>query len=387
MKPPIELSLEDARFLALKNQKLLERDDHHNKKDLLKIIEKIGYVQIDTISIVERAHHHILWTRLPAYKKSMLDDLMKEKKIFEYWSHAAAFLPMKDYRFSLRRKENYKERYKAWAKKNKKIIDFARDRITNEGPLQSKDFEHPPRVKSGWWDWKPAKEALEYLFHAGQFMVAERKNFQKVYDLTERVLPKKIDTITPSYEEHCEHLIMNAINANGFASQKEMFYLRRGDSKIPLSVINRLAEEKKIIPVKINGVEDEKYYTTKENLKQLNKKEFTKDVHILSPFDNLVIQRKRLKTLFDFDYVIECYVPAAKRKFGYYVLPIVYGDKFIGRLDAKADRGNNLLRIINLWFEDKAKPDKNFKEIFKKRIDELTIFTGCEENNLEKFLK
>jgi len=387
MKPPIELSLEDARFLALKNQKLLERDDHHNKKDLLKIIEKIGYVQIDTISIVERAHHHILWTRLPAYKKSMLDDLMKEKKIFEYWSHAAAFLPMKDYRFSLRRKENYKERYKAWAKKNKKIIDFARDRITNEGPLQSKDFEHPPRVKSGWWDWKPAKEALEYLFHAGQFMVAERKNFQKVYDLTERVLPKKIDTITPSYEEHCEHLIMNAINANGFASQKEMFYLRRGDSKIPLSVINRLAEEKKIIPVKINGVEDEKYYTTKENVKQLNKKEFTKDVHILSPFDNLVIQRKRLKTLFDFDYVIECYVPAAKRKFGYYVLPIVYGDKFIGRLDAKADRGNNLLRIINLWFEDKAKPDKNFKEIFKKRIDELTIFTGCEENNLEKFLK
>ncbi len=387
MKPSIELSLEDARFLALKNQKLLERDNHHTKKDLHKIIEKIGYVQIDTISIVERAHHHILWTRLPAYKKSMLDDLMKEKKIFEYWSHAAAFLPMKDYRFSLLRKGNYKERYKAWAKKNRKIIDFARDRITNEGPLQSKDFEHPPRIKSGWWDWKPAKEALEYLFHAGEFMVAERKNFQKVYDLTERVLPKKIDITVPTYEEHCEHLTFNSINANGFASQKEMFYLRRGDSKIPLSVINRLAEEKKIIPVKINGVEDEKYYTTKENLKQLSKKEFVKDVHILSPFDNLVIQRKRLKTLFDFDYVIECYVPAAKRKFGYYVLPIVYGDKFIGRLDAKADRGNNLFRIINLWFEDKAKPDKNFKEIFKKRIEELTAFSGCEKSNLNKYLK
>jgi len=382
-----EISIEDARFLALKNQKLLERDNHHTKKDLHKIIEKIGYAQIDTISIVERAHHHILWTRLPAYKKSILDELMKEKKIFEYWSHAAAFLPMKDYRFSLRRKENYKERYKAWANKNKKIIDFARDRITNEGPLQSKDFEHPPRIKKGWWDWKPTKEALEYLFHTGEFMVAERKNFQKVYDLTERVLPKKFDTAAPSYEEHCEHLIMSAINANGFASQKGMFYLRRGDSKIPLSVINRLAEEKKIIPVKINGVEEEKYYTTKENLKQLNKKDFDKDVHILSPFDNLVIQRKRLKTLFDFDYVIECYVPAAKRKFGYYVLPILYGDEFIGRLDAKADRGNNLFRIINLWFEDNAKPDKNFKDIFKKRIEELTIFTGCGKNNLNKYLK
>ncbi len=370
MKSALEISLQDARYLALKNQKLLEIDNHHTKKDLHKIIEKIGYVQIDTISIVERAHHHILWTRLPAYKKSMLDELMKEKRIFEYWSHAAAFLPMKDYRFSLLRKENYKERYEVWAKKNKKIIDFARDRITNEGPLQSKDFEHPPRVKSGWWDWKPAKEALEYLFHAGEFMVAERKNFQKVYDLTERVLPKKIDTTTPTYEEHCEHLILNAINANGFASQKEMFYLRRGDSKIPLSVINRLAEEKKIIPVKINGVEDEKYYTTKENLKQLNNKEFAKEVHILSPFDNLVIQRKRLKTLF-----------------GYYVLPILYGDKLIGRLDAKADRLNNAFNILNLWWEDKAKPDKNFKEILKKRIDELTIFTGCEKNNLNKYLK
>lgn len=387
MKFPIEISLQDARFLALKNQKLLERENNYTIKDLHKVIEKIGYVQIDTISIVERAHHHILWTRLPAYKKSMLDDLIKKKKIFEYWSHAAAFLPMKDYRFSLRRKENYSERYKAWVRKNKKIIDYVRDRITNEGPLQSKDFEHPPKVKSGWWEWKPAKEALEYLFHAGELMVPERKNFQKVYDLTERVLSKKIDTTIPAYEEHCEHLIFNAINANGFASKKEMFYLRRGDSKVPLSVINRLVEEKKIIPVKVNGIEEEKYYTTKENLKQLKKKEFTKDVHILSPFDNLVIQRKRLKTLFDFDYTIECYVPAPKRKFGYYVLPIVYGDSFIGRLDAKADRASNSFRIINLWFEDKIKIDQNFKEVFKKRIDELTMFSGCSTNNLEKFLK
>jgi uncharacterized protein YcaQ len=391
MKLPVEISQQDARYLALKNQKLLEKnsekDNLHTKKDLHKIIEKIGYVQIDTISIVERAHHHILWTRLPAYKKSMLDGLIKEKKIFEYWSHAAAFLPIKDYRFSLLRKQNYRERNKAWEKKNKKILDFVRDRIKAEGPLQSKDFEHPPRVKSGWWEWKPAKEALEYLFHTGDFMVAERKNFQKVYDLTERVLPKKIDTTVPTYEEHCEHLIMNSINANGFASQKEMFYLRRGDSKIPMGVIRRLTEEKKILPVKIHGVESEEYYTTKENLRQLKNTEYEKDVHILSPFDNLVIQRKRLKTLFDFDYLIECYVPAPKRKFGYYVLPIVYGDKFIGRLDAKADRQSDLFKIINLWWEDSAKPNKNFKDIFKKRVDELMIFSGCGKNNVEKFLK
>lgn len=384
---PVEISLSDARFLSLKNQKLLERDNHKTKKDLLNIIEKVSYIQIDTISIIERAHHHILWSRLPAYKKSMLDELLaKDKKIFEYWSHAAAFLPISDYRFSLLRKENYKQRNKEWAKKNKKILNFVKERITNEGPLQSKDFEHPPGKKSGWWDWKPAKEALEFLFHAGELMIAERKNFQKVYDLTEKVLPSKIDTGKPSYEEFCEHLILNSINANGFASLREIFYLRRGDSKIPSAVINKLIEERKIIHLKISGVE-ENYFTTKENLKELKKTAFEKDVHILSPFDNIVIQRKRLKTLFDFDYVIECYVPAPKRKFGYYVLPVLFGDNFIGRIDAKADRQNKNFNILNLWFEAKAKPDKNFKQLFKKRIDELTIFSGCEKNNLEKFLK
>lgn len=379
------ISLSDAKFLALKNQKLLERDNHKTKKDLHKIIEKIGYVQIDTISIVERAHNHILWSRLPAYKKSMLDDLMKEKKIFEYWSHAAAFLPMKDYRFSLRRKEQYREKYKNWLRKNKKLIDIVRSRIIEEGPLQSRDFEHPKKT-SGWWEWKPTKTALEILFHSGELMVSERKNFQKVYDFTERVLPKNIDTTVPSYEEHCVHLIMNAINANGFASLKEIFYLRKGGSKIPLEILTRMIEEKKILPMKIKGVE-ENYYTTKENLKQLGKKEFEKDVHILSPFDNIVIQRKRLKTLFNFDYVIECYVPAPKRKFGYYVLPVLYGDKFIGRLDAKADRASGSFNILNLYWEVDANHNKNFKHLFKERIDELTIFSGCRENNLEKFLK
>lgn len=383
----IEISSDDARFLALKNQKLLERDNHKTKKDLLNIIEKISYVQIDTISIVERAHNHILWSRLPAYKKSMLDELMaKDKKIFEYWSHAAAFLPMRDYRFSLRRKEHYGKTYKHWAEKNKKLLNFVRDRITAEGPLQSRDFEHPPRKGAGWWDWKPSKDALEFLFHSGELMILQRKNFQKVYDLTERILPVSVNTSIPSFEEHCEHLILNSINANGFASQKEMFYLRKGDSKIPKQIINKLAEEEKIIPLKVHNIEEE-YYTTNEILKQLKKRNYEKDVHILSPFDNIVIQRKRLKTLFDFDYTIECYVPAPKRKYGYYVLPILYGEKFIGRLDAKADREINLFRIINLWREENVKPDKNFKEIFKKRIDKLMMFSGCEKNNFEKFIK
>jgi len=380
-----EISLTDARYLALKNQMLLERDSHSTLKDLHKIIEKIGYVQIDTISIVERAHNHILCSRMPSYNKTMLDELFKKKKIFEYWSHAAAFLPMKDYRFSLLRKQAYAERNKAMYRQHKKIIDMVLDRITNEGELQSRDFEHTSNNKAGWWDWKPAKKALEFLFHTGVLMVSERKSFQKVYDLTERVLPKKVDTTMPTYEEYCEHLIESAINANGFAGIREIFYLRKGGMKIPQDVLNRMTEEKKIIPMKIEN-SDEIYYTTRKNLNQLKNKIYTNDVHILSPFDNLVIQRKRLKTLFDFDYVIECYVPAPKRKFGYYVLPILYGDKLIGRLDAKAERDKKNFKIINLWFEDKVKVTKDIKDSLSDKVNELAVFSGCEKNNLEKFI-
>lgn len=372
------ISLKEARYLALLNQELYHSHLPKTRNDLLKIIEQIGYVQIDTISIVERAHHHVLWTRFPGYQKSMLDELVKSKKVFEYWSHAAAYLPMKDFRFSFHRKNAYKQTYKDWAKKNRRILNYVYDRIKNEGALQSRNFEHPPRKSAGWWDWKPTKDALEFLFHSGELVVSERKSFQKVYDLPERVLSNNINTTPPTEAEYSEHLIMNAINSNGFVSEKEITYLRRHHQQTTKSVLKNLLESKKIVPLKIKEVGKENYYTTEKNLKSLNKI-LTHDVlHILSPFDNLVIQRKRLNTLFNFDYTIECYVPAPKRKYGYYVLPIFYKDKFIGRLDAKADRQKDSFRIINYFWEDKFKITGKFKKEFNKKLIALAKFAGCE---------
>jgi uncharacterized protein YcaQ len=371
------ISLKEARYLALLEQELYHTHLPKTKKDLLKIIEQIGYVQIDTISIVERAHHHVLWTRFPAYQKTMLDELVKSKKVFEYWSHAAAYLPMRDFRFSLRRKSNYKERYKDWSKKNRKILNYVYDRVKTEGALQSRDFEHPPRKSAGWWDWKPAKDALEFLFHSGELVVRERKNFQKVYDLPERVLSNKINATPPTEAEYSEHLIMNAINANGFVSEKEITYLKRHHQETTKSVLNNLLESKQIIPLKIKEVEKENYYTTEKNLGGLDKILTHNVLHILSPFDNLVIQRKRLNTLFNFDYTIECYVPSPKRKFGYYVLPIFYKDKFVGRLDAKADRSKNSFRVINYFWENKFKITEKFRKQFDKKLSALASFSGC----------
>jgi uncharacterized protein YcaQ len=347
-----------------------------SKKDLLKVIERLGYVQIDTISIVERAHKHVLWTRFPAFSSSMLDELVeKDKKVFEFWDHAAAYIPMKYFRFSLRRKLNYGVKYKHWARKNRKILQYVKDRITAEGPLQSRDFEQPGQ-RGAWWDWKPAKDALEFLFHTGELVVRARKSFQKVYDLPERYLPKRIDTSIPTEEEHSEHLIMKEINSNGFASLKEVTYLRRHHKDVTRKVLDMLTESRKIIPVKIEGT-DGMYYSTKKILKELDSKKDDKHIHILSPFDNLVIQRKRLSTLFNFDYTIECYLPAPKRKYGYFVLPVLYGDRFIARLDAKADRTKGELKVINLFVEEGVKFSKKTEKAFEVKLMELAKFAGC----------
>ncbi len=376
---PETISLKDARYLALHNQFLLDTHVHNSKKDLLKIIESIGYVQIDTISIIERAHKHVLWTRFPGYKNEMLDRLIDiDKKVFEFWDHAASYLPMKNYRFTLPRKQMYERKYGHWGDKNKKLLKYIVDRITAEGPLQSRNFEDPAK-RGMWWDWKPAKDGLEYLFHTGKLAVRARKNFQKVYDLTERIIPSDINHTFPAEEEHSEHLIMNSINANGFASEKEMTYLRYHNKSATSAALTRLLKDNRIVPLKIAGLEEELYYTTKKNLKQLRNKKDVKDIHILSPFDNLVIQRKRLKALFNFDYVIECYVPAPKRKFGYFCMPVLFGDVIAGRIDAKAVRKENTLKVINIFYETGFKRGKQFETELRNKLHELALFSGCSE--------
>lgn len=378
MPKKMQLTLKEARELAVSSQLFFPKGGSKPIVSLQKIIERLGYVQIDTISIIERAHKHVLWTRLPEFKNELLDELIdKKRKVFEFWDHAAAYLPMKHYRYTLPRKKMYTDKHRHWASGKKKLLDHIVNRIREEGPLQSRDFEDPKK-RGMWWDWKPAKEGLEFLFHTGVLSAKARKSFQKVYDLTERVLPPDADTSHPTELEQAEHLVMKAIAANGFASQKEMFYLRYHSRPAAKQALLKLEEEKKIVPLGIEAAEGETYYTTRKNLSQAIK--ITDDVHILSPFDNLVIQRKRLKTIFDFDYTIECYVPAPKRKFGYFCMPVLFNGEFICRIDAKADRAAKTLRVINIFWEDlPGKINRSgLKELLLHKLESLAHFAGCE---------
>lgn len=348
-------------------------------KGLNDVISRLGYVQIDTISVVERSHHHILWSRFSSYSHSMIDKLQRsERKIFEYWSHAASYLPMHDYSYSLPRKLRYRSKYSAWRASNKKIIRNVLDRIRAEGPLSSRDFEGSKTGPSGWWNHKPAKAALDFLFHTGELMVSFREGFSKYYDFPENILPDGISIKVPDAKSESKHLILSAINAGGIVTDKDILYLRRISQNDYKKALTELSEEGMITAVKIENKADT-YRTFPEFLSKMSK---TKDrVRILSPFDNLIINRSRLKRIFGYQYTLECYVPENKRKFGYFCLPVLKGTEFIGMIECKADRIARIFRLI------KAYPygismDELLHSIAKE-IPKLAEFSGCKDIEID----
>lgn len=383
MKKLLKIDNNTARNILVSNQLNFPFNVSSGKTSLLKLIEKLSYVQIDTISIVERSHHHIIWSRMKDYNRNLTDELLeKDKKIFEYWAHAAAYLPMKDYRFSLIRKRNYKKKYKDWSSYNKKLIKRILDRIKSDGPMQSRDFEDNRRKSTGWWDWKPSKDALEYLFHSGDLMVCKRSGFQKVYDLTERVLPENVNTVYPKEKIFYIHLILNSLYANGFASESEIMHLRKYDRKLFTQLIKELLEDGKVIEMNIAGPDNTVYLAKPEIIGDEKIDSVDNKIHILSPFDNLLINRKKLLKIFDFDFQLECYLPKHKRKYGYFCLPILYKNNFIGRIDLKADRNIKTLLIHNLHFENSHRKSKISEKMLMKKLHELAVFCGC--NKIKK---
>jgi uncharacterized protein YcaQ len=399
----IDISLELACRLAL-NSQLLDGQAQlpEDKEGVAQIIDKLGYVQIDTIAVIERAHHHTLWTRHDNYDPEMLHELQaKDRRVFEYWGHAMSYVSMKDYRYYLPRMRNFLDSKSNWAKERLEKAGHAMEpvleRIRQEGPLSSIDFEPPPGKKGGtWWDWKPAKIALELLFWQGKLMISERRNFQKIYDLAERVLPEGVDTRYPDDEELGRFFVRRALSAYGVAQEREIrTYLQPEATRdsifqaVGKDVISKslreLIDSAEVIPLKIKEDQDTDYYTLADKIDKAAKLKLKpSNVFLLSPFDNLIIQRDRTKRLFGFEYSLECYTPAAKRKYGYFVLPILWRDKLIGRVDSKAERKKKTLIIRNLVFEPEFNAFEEFLPLFVAKLKEFAQFNQCEKVVFEK---
>lgn len=372
------LTQAQAQAIVLGHQGLLHPTTEKGKKAVLQTIEALGYVQLDTLSVVARAHHHTLWSRLSGYNENYLSVLLEEKSIFEYWSHAASYLPMRDYRFSLPQKKAYESGKSHWFAQDKKMNKFVLERIKTEGALQSKDFEFKREGPGNWYEWKPAKRALEQLFMEGKLMVEKRQGFQKVYNLTDRVLPVGIDTAMPTEKETAEYLIRNAMQAHGIVTEAEITYLRTAFKASVTKALRHLLKDGELEEVKIAGLE-KPYYIGANYGSFPDTKTNKNRIHFLSPFDNLIIQRKRIQTLFNFDYMIECYLPESKRTYGYFTLPVLYNNTFVARFDPKADRANKTFYIKSIHFEKAFKPDVAFNNTFALKLKEFAAFNGCDK--------
>ena len=216
--------------LALSRQGLANRDAFPaGQEAVAEVLKRLGFLQIDTISVVARAHQHTLWNRVLDYEPGMLDTAIADRAVFEYWAHAAAYLPMRDYRFAQVRMRNMREGKSRWVRStDTRLMRRVLKRIKTEGPLRSRDFEAPARAGRGWWDWKPTKHALEQLFMQGDLMITGREGFQKRYDLRERVLPDDVDTRFPGTSEYAEYLVDTQLRSFGASPEPAFTYLLTG---------------------------------------------------------------------------------------------------------------------------------------------------------------
>jgi uncharacterized protein YcaQ len=379
-----------ARLLAVRAQLLDGRAGlPSGKAGVAQAISRLGYVQIDTISVVQRAHNHTLWTRLPDFREESLLELQAmDRKVFEYWAHAASYLPISDYRYYAHRMRHHRHNpsigTRRWIQKYPGMLERVLDRIRSDGPLAAKDFEAPPGRKStGWWDWKPAKSALEILYWQGDLMIGERRNFQRIYDLTERILPADTETAEPSEAEFARFLVRRALEAYAIASEKEIHEHIRGGSRASIAeALEELIGEGEVVRVSLDGSNRGADFALATTLERTRRAGRSKKIALLSPFDNLIIQRDRTLRLFDFDYVLECYTPAAKRKYGYYVLPVLWGTNLVARLDPKADRKRKLLEIRSLLFEPGFEAFEAILTPLANKLSALASSNACERVQL-----
>ncbi len=354
------LTLSAARTLHLAAQGLLLPPRRKaTKADVLDAIRRMAQLQIDTIHVVARSPYLVLFSRLGPYAPQWLDEHLAEGALFEYWSHEACFLPIEDYglvRHRMLDPSGMGWKYAGeWHEKYRTEIDSLLDHVRANGPVRSADFARDAGKSNGWWDWKPEKRHLEVLFATGQLMVAERRNFHRVYDLSERVLPDWNDArdLQPA-EAVRQELLRRTCLALGVARADWVADYYRLPRRPYVAELHALAETGELVQVKVEGWKQDTF-VHREFAPLIDDavsgKLASTVTTLLSPFDPVVWDRKRAAALFDFDYVIECYTPAAKRKYGYFVLPILNRGKLIGRVDAKAHRASGIFELKAVHLE------------------------------------
>ncbi|WP_218044801.1 winged helix-turn-helix domain-containing protein [Kiloniella majae] len=366
------------------------------KFQLLDQIERMGFVQIDSINTVERAHHMILFSRNQTYQKKYFDQLLEnDRSLFENWTHDASVIPMLYYpywKYRFLRTEAYLlERWRKWRREGfEESFRTVLEHIRVHGPTRSRDMKKPDsgpgmgdgkKKNQGWWDWHPSKTALEFLWRTGALSVDRRDGFQKVYDVTDRIIPSEVLSKDIDHENFIDWSCRSAMEKLGFATSGELAAFWDGIKPAEAKIWCDDKLGKELIEVEVlsaDGSKPRKVYAFEGILSQLdNLPTAPKRVRVLSPFDPLIRDRKRTERLFDFHYRIEVFVPEAKRQYGYYVFPLLEGENLIGRIDMK--RQGTELFVKGLWFEPKVRASKGRLNALTSELERIRRFVGCEK--------
>lgn len=379
------LSLADARNLHLAAQGLLNKPRRRaSLEDIPATISRMSLLQIDTINIVARSPYLVLFSRLGNYPAQWLDESLARGELMEYWAHEACFMPRSDFRLIRHRMlapEKMGWKYKdAWMQEHEAEIAQLIQHIHDKGPVRSADFEHPRKGASGWWEWKPHKRHLEGLFTAGKVMVIERRNFQRVYDLTHRVMPDWDDERDLVSQTEAEIIMLdNSARSTGIFREQWLADYYRLKRPALAAWREARAEQQQIIAVHVEKLGNLWLHDDLLPLleRALAGKLTATHSAVLSPFDPVVWDRKRAEQLFDFSYRLECYTPAPKRQYGYFVLPLLHRGQLVGRMDAKMHRQTGILEVISLWLQEGIKPTTTLQKGYVRRL--LISLTGSRQ--------
>lgn len=380
-----EISKEAAgRFLVLRQGFLQKK----GKNGTLEAIKQLECIQIDPISVIHPNQHLVLHNRVIDYKLSYLDELLyKDRCIFEYWCNEKSIIPIEDFRYFRYRMKNptqfhspFYERIKAQRKEMQKEIDYVLLEIKRHGPLSTREFEQKGKVKG-----KVATRVLNLLWDCGDLMIHHMEGNRRYYNLTERTLPPNIDVKAPDVEEYERFMIRKYMRAYGFVDTRDWRFgwqpLKTSQRK---NIVQKMVEDNELCPVKIEGVKHI-YYILNGHLPLLKNSSvpISEKIHFVAPLDNLLWNRRMISEIFDFNYSWEVYKIPEKRIYGYYVMPILYGTRFIGRIDPKLDRQNKTMVVNSLFLEEKDF-DKNLVIKLATALQRFIKFHGVSQTTINR---
>ena len=383
------INKKQTREFMLAHQNLLGLKELVGKKGVLDYLNKVGCIQYDPLDQVGQNHHLVLQSRIKNYKKEMAQNLLyKERKIIDGWDKNKSIYPISDRPYFERyRKEAYQKYFKEAQDKVKESIPKVRKILKESGPLSSTDLNFDEKID---WSWSPArisKVILSSMYKWGELIIHHRVGTKKVYGLAKRYVPEKVYKAKRNFRTQQAYYNWHFLRRTGSIglvrnlSETTWLGIKNMKKQHRDQAIDSLVKDNKLIPINIEGLK-RNYYLRQNEEELLNKVisglNYKKEVSFLAPLDNLIWNREMISDIFNFDYTWEVYKPVEKRKYGYYVLPVLYGDKFMGRFEPKFDKENKNLIIKNWWWEQEFSVDKKCKDQIKEAIEQFMQYLGAE---------